>query len=87
MTRDSRAHDAPDLSPAPAAVKLDGSMSVAQRDAVIGAFRSDPTITVFLISLKAGGVALNLTPASRIFLMDPWWCVTTLNAATTAPHT
>jgi DNA repair protein RAD16 len=26
-----------------------------------------------LISLKAGGVALNLTVASRIFLMDPWW--------------
>ena len=28
---------------------------------------------VILISLKAGGVALNLTVASRIFLMDPWW--------------
>ena len=30
-------------------------------------------ITVFLISLKAGGVALNLTEASTVFLMDSWW--------------
>lgn len=50
-------------------------MSVAARDRVIGAFREDPFVTVFLISLKAGGVALNLTPASRIFLMDCWWNV------------
>jgi DNA repair protein RAD16 len=28
---------------------------------------------VFLMSLKAGGVALNLTVASHVFLMDPWW--------------
>ncbi len=28
---------------------------------------------MFLISLKAGGVALNLTAASRVYLMDPWW--------------
>lgn len=34
---------------------------------------TDPTVTVFLISLKAGGVALNLTEASRCFIMDPWW--------------
>ena len=29
--------------------------------------------TVFLLSLKAGGVALNLTEASRVYIMDPWW--------------
>jgi len=51
-------------------VKLDGGMSVPARDRVITAFRDDPHITVFLISLKAGGVALNLTAASRIFLME-----------------
>ena len=44
-------------------VKLDGGMTVAARDRVIEAFREDPFVTVFLISLKAGGVALNLTPA------------------------
>jgi DNA repair protein RAD16 len=36
---------------------------------VIKSFKEDPEIKVFLISLKAGGVALNLTVASRIFLM------------------
>lgn len=30
-------------------------------------------VTVFLVSLKAGGVALNLTEASRVYLMDSWW--------------
>lgn len=33
----------------------------------------DAAVTVILISLKAGGVALNLTVASHIYLMDPWW--------------
>ena len=30
-------------------------------------------VTVFLVSLKAGGVALNLTEANRVYLMDSWW--------------
>ena len=55
------------------AVKLSGGMGVAQRDAVLTAFKEDPSVSVILISLKAGGVALNLTVASHIFLMDPWW--------------
>ncbi|KAG0257209.1 DNA repair protein rad16 [Actinomortierella ambigua] len=53
--------------------KLDGTMTPFQRDATIRKFSEDPTITVFLISLKAGGVALNLTAASRVFICDPWW--------------
>ena len=48
-------------------VKLDGRMGPEQRDTVIKNFMTDPTITVFLVSLKAGGVALNLTEASRVF--------------------
>jgi DNA repair protein RAD16 len=36
-------------------------------------FKEDPEVKVMLISLKAGGVALNLTVANHIFLMDPWW--------------
>jgi len=55
------------------AVKLDGSMSVSARSAAIQAFMTDPEVKVILISLKAGGVALNLTVATHIFLMDPWW--------------
>ena len=54
-------------------VRLTGSMTLPQRDQVISAFTSDPSVTCFLMSLKAGGVALNLTAASHVFLMDPWW--------------
>jgi len=54
-------------------VKLDGRMSPIQRDVVIRKFMTDPSVTVFLVSLKAGGVALNLTEASRVYVMDPWW--------------
>ena len=53
-------------------VKLDGRMGPQQRDTAIQMFMTDPSITVFLVSLKAGGVALNLTEASRVFIMDPW---------------
>ncbi|KAL7086737.1 hypothetical protein ACP275_13G019300 [Erythranthe tilingii] len=54
-------------------VKLDGSMSMGARDVAIKRFTEDPDCRIFLMSLKAGGVALNLTVASHVFLMDPWW--------------
>ncbi|TKY48732.1 ATP-dependent helicase rhp16 [Spatholobus suberectus] len=54
-------------------VQLNGSMSLAARDAAIQRFTEDPDCKIFLMSLKAGGVALNLTVASHVFLMDPWW--------------
>eukprot|EP01117_Protostelium_nocturnum_P017743 TRINITY_DN7279_c0_g1_i1.p1 TRINITY_DN7279_c0_g1~~TRINITY_DN7279_c0_g1_i1.p1 ORF type:complete len:797 (+),score=283.97 TRINITY_DN7279_c0_g1_i1:307-2391(+) len=53
--------------------RLDGTMTHAQRSQAIETFKQDKKINVFLISLKAGGVGLNLTEASRVFLMDPWW--------------
>ena len=43
------------------------------RDRMIEKFTHDPDVRVFLMSLKAGGVALNLTAASHVMLMDPWW--------------
>ena len=49
-------------------------MSMEARDRMIDAFTNDPAVTVFLMSLKAGGVALNLTAASHVMLLDPWWC-------------
>lgn len=67
-------------------VKLSGNMSMAIRDKTITAFRDDPTVTAFLISLKAGGVALNLTVASHIFLMDPWWNPAAENQAIDRTH-
>ncbi|CAO3630326.1 unnamed protein product [Cunninghamella echinulata] len=54
-------------------IRLDGTMTPQQRDAAIKHFMTKPSVTVFLISLKAGGVALNLTEASRVFICDPWW--------------
>lgn len=43
------------------------------RKACVDAFQSDPSVKVFLISLKAGGVGLNLTAATRVILLDDWW--------------
>ena len=39
----------------------------------IDRFQNDPDVPVFLISLKAGGLGLNLTTAAYVFLLDPWW--------------
>ena len=36
-------------------------------------FESDPNTTVMLVSTRAGGVGINLTQASLVFMMDPWW--------------
>lgn len=54
-------------------VKLSGSMTLKAREQVINSFSNDPDIKVFLMSLKAGGVALNLTAASHCYIMDVWW--------------
>lgn len=43
------------------------------RSVPVNQFQKDKTITAFLISLKAGGVGLNLTEADRIILLDDWW--------------
>ncbi|MCL4177052.1 MAG: DEAD/DEAH box helicase [Verrucomicrobia bacterium] len=50
---------------------LDGS--TANRAEVVDRFQSDRSIPVFLISLKAGGVGLNLTGADTVIHFDPWW--------------
>ncbi len=50
---------------------LDGKTN--DRAARVEKFQSDPTCKLFLISLKAGGVGLNLTSAEYVFLLDPWW--------------
>jgi len=47
--------------------------STVNRAEVIDSFRSDQGVKVFLISLKAGGVGLNLTEADYVFILDPWW--------------
>jgi DNA repair protein RAD16 len=52
-------------------VILDGSMTPAQRQASIEYFMKNVDVECFLVSLKAGGVALNLTEASQVFIVDP----------------
>ncbi len=50
---------------------LDGQ--TRDRQARVEHFQTDPACKLFLISLKAGGLGLNLTAASYVFLLDPWW--------------
>jgi superfamily II DNA or RNA helicase len=53
--------------------RLDGSTPRKQRDSAIAAFQHTDEPAIFLISLKAGGVGINLTAADYVFLLDPWW--------------
>lgn len=46
-------------------------MTRAERNINITDFHEDPSITVFLMSLKVGGIGLNLTDATQVFLIDP----------------
>ena len=50
---------------------LDGR--TRDRQTVVDKFQNDPETKLFLISLKAGGLGLNLTAAEYVFLLDPWW--------------
>lgn len=52
---------------------LTGQTPAQQRDLMIKQFQKDDEFPIFLISLKAGGVGLNLTAADFVFLLDPWW--------------
>ncbi|CAN7005908.1 unnamed protein product [Brassica rapa subsp. trilocularis] len=54
-------------------VRLDGTLNQHQREKVLKEFSEDGSIMVMLMSLKAGGVGINLTAASNAFVMDPWW--------------
>ncbi len=50
---------------------LDGR--TREREARVEEFQNDPNIKLFLISLKAGGLGLNLHAAEYVYLLDPWW--------------
>ena len=60
------------LSPKTSAC-LNGSMNLAQRRQALDTFNSDPAINVMLLSTMAGGTGLNLTVATTVVLVDPWW--------------
>ena len=63
---------------------LDGSTT--DRGAVVEQFQTDAAIPVFLISLKAGGVGLNLTGADTVIHFDPWWNPAVEDQATDRAH-
>ncbi|MFD2598196.1 DEAD/DEAH box helicase [Sphingobacterium corticis] len=50
---------------------LDGGTK--DREAAVNQFKNDSSTRIFLISIKAGGVGLNLTEADYVFILDPWW--------------
>ncbi|MBZ0099927.1 MAG: DEAD/DEAH box helicase, partial [Taibaiella sp.] len=54
-------------------VYFDGSTSATERERAIQQFQNDEDCRVFLISLKAGGIGLNLTAADYVYIVDPWW--------------
>lgn len=67
-------------------VRLDGSLSSSQRRVAVQTFQESAEPHAFLISLKAGGTGLNLTRASYVFHLDPWWNPAVENQATDRAH-
>ena len=67
-------------------IYLDGSIGSKERVELVKKFNEEPSINVFLISLKAGGVGLNLTSASVVIHFDPWWNPAIENQATDRAH-
>ena len=61
---------------------LHGGTAKAQRDSMVEDFQTSPYIRVFVLSLKAGGLGLNLTAANRVFHYDRWWNPAVENQAT-----
>lgn len=52
-------------------VRLDGKMSRTQRGVALDTFRDDDSVRVILVSISAGGLGLNLTTASKVYVMEP----------------
>jgi SNF2 family DNA or RNA helicase len=56
------------------------------RKALVEKFQNDETYKVFLMTLKTGGIGLNLTAADYIFIFDPWWNKSAENQAIDRAH-
>ncbi len=67
-------------------LRLDGSTPVKARKELVQNFQEGDRPKVFLISLKAGGVGLNLTRATYVFHVDPWWNPAVENQASDRAH-
>ena len=67
-------------------LRLDGSTRVGKRKKLVETFQHGEGPSVFLLSLKAGGQGLNLTKASYVFHLDPWWNPAVENQASDRTH-
>jgi superfamily II DNA or RNA helicase len=67
-------------------VRLDGATPTATRKKIVQEFQDGKEPSVFLLSLKAGGQGLNLTKASYVFHLDPWWNPAVENQASDRAH-
>ncbi|MGC9452149.1 MAG: SNF2-related protein [Oceanipulchritudo sp.] len=67
-------------------LRLDGSVPAARRKELVRTFQSSREPLFFLISLRAGGVGLNLTRAQTVFHVDPWWNPAVENQASDRAH-
>jgi non-specific serine/threonine protein kinase len=67
-------------------VRLDGSTPTPTRKKLVHDFQECDTPSIFLLSLKAGGQGLNLTKASYVFHLDPWWNPAVENQASDRAH-
>jgi len=66
--------------------RLDGGTATGKRKGLVEGFQREDRASVFLLSLKAGGQGLNLTKASYVFHLDPWWNPAVENQATDRAH-
>jgi SNF2 family DNA or RNA helicase len=66
--------------------RIDGSTPIHKRKKIISDFQSNDTPSLLLMTLKTGGFGLNLTKASYVFHMDPWWNPTTEDQASDRVH-
>lgn len=53
--------------------KITGATSISNREVEVDKFQNSEDVKLFFISLKTGGIGLNLTKASYVLLLDPWW--------------
>jgi len=67
-------------------VEMTGSTSTRARQEMVERFQQDPQCRVFLMTLKTGGVGLNLTAADMVFIFDPWWNTAAENQAIDRAH-
>lgn len=67
--------------------RIDGKTTMAKRRAIIQSFQgNDAGVAILLLSLKTGGVGLNLTRANYVFHIDPWWNPAVENQASDRSH-